>query len=82
MIEVLFKSNNFKGKPIESEEMKPQWFHINEIPFKKMWPDDRHWMPLFLSGKKFRRKFLFSKPSGSECKIKILKKELIEVKEI
>lgn len=55
----LFKSNNFTGDPIESEEMKPQWFHIDEIPFQQMWPDDVHWMPLFLKHKKFKGKFLF-----------------------
>ena len=72
----VFKSDDFLGEPIESEEMKPQWFHIDEIPFKEMWPDDIHWMPLFLSGKKFRGKFLFGESDV------ILKKELIEVKEI
>lgn len=55
----IFRSNNFSGKLMESEEMKPQWFHIDEIPFDKMWPDDKYWMPLFLSGKKFKGKFLF-----------------------
>jgi 8-oxo-dGTP diphosphatase/2-hydroxy-dATP diphosphatase len=72
----IFRSDNFSGEPIESEEMKPQWFHIDEIPFKEMWPDDIHWMPLFLSGKKFKGKFLFG-----ESDI-ILEQELIEVEEI
>lgn len=26
-----------------SEEMKPQWFRKDEIPFDTMWPDDRYW---------------------------------------
>src|SRR3989344_8388753 len=30
----IFKVENFKGEIIESEEMKPQWFNIDEIPFK------------------------------------------------
>ncbi len=72
----IFKSDNFSGEPSESEEMKPQWFHINEIPFKKMWPDDKYWMPLFLSGKKFKGRFLFG-----ESDI-ILKQRLVEVEEI
>lgn len=72
----IFKSNSFLGELKESEEMKPQWFHVNEIPFKEMWPDDIHWMPLFLDGKKFKGKFLFG-----ESDI-ILEKELSEVKEI
>ena len=36
----IFKARDFKGEPTESEEMKPQWFHIDGIPFKEMWPDD------------------------------------------
>ena len=72
----IFKSDNFLGEPIESEEMKPKWFHINEIPFKEMWPDDEYWMPLFLGGKKFRGKFVFGESDV------ILNQELLEVKEI
>ena len=72
----IFKSDNFLGEPMESEEMKPQWFHIDEIPFKEMWPDDIHWLPLFLSGKKFKGKFLFGESDV------ILEQELVEVKEI
>lgn len=55
----IFKAINFEGEPAESEEMKPQWFHVDEIPFDQMWPDDRHWLPLFLAGKKFQGKFIF-----------------------
>lgn len=69
----IFKSNSFLGKPTESEEMKPQWFKTDEIPFEKMWPDDKYWMPLFLSGKKFKGKFLFGESDT------ILKQELLEV---
>jgi len=72
----IFKSDNFLGEPTESDEMKPQWFNIDEIPFKEMWPDDIYWIPLFLAGKKFKGKFLFE---GSDI---IIEKELIEVKEI
>jgi len=55
----IFKANNFSGEPQESEEMRPQWFHIDKIPFNEMWPDDKYWMPLFLMGKKFRGTFIF-----------------------
>ncbi|MDO8668821.1 MAG: 8-oxo-dGTP diphosphatase [Candidatus Buchananbacteria bacterium] len=55
----IFKSQNFSGELIESEEMKPQWFEVDEIPFEEMWPDDKYWLPLFLAGQKFRGKFIF-----------------------
>jgi len=55
----IYKGKNVIGKPTESDEMKPKWFHVDEIPFENMWPDDIHWMPLFLKDKKFQGKFLF-----------------------
>ncbi len=54
----IFKSDNFSGEPIESDEMRPQWFHVDEIPFREMWPNDKYWIPLFLADKKFRGRFL------------------------
>ncbi|MSU60307.1 MAG: 8-oxo-dGTP diphosphatase [Candidatus Staskawiczbacteria bacterium] len=54
-----FKALDFSGEPMETEEMKPQWFSIKDIPFEKMWPDDKYWVPLFLEGKKFEGKFLY-----------------------
>eukprot|EP00818_Percolomonas_sp_WS_P004108 CAMPEP_0117441044 /NCGR_PEP_ID=MMETSP0759-20121206/3417_1 /TAXON_ID=63605 /ORGANISM="Percolomonas cosmopolitus, Strain WS" /LENGTH=232 /DNA_ID=CAMNT_0005232857 /DNA_START=7 /DNA_END=705 /DNA_ORIENTATION=+ len=32
----------------ESEEMKPQWFAFDEIPYDSMWPDDKLWVPILL----------------------------------
>ena len=55
----IFKCWDLEQEPEESEEMRPQWFHIDEIPFGEMWADDIHWMPIFLEDKKFIGKFLF-----------------------
>jgi len=70
----IFKATDFSGEPSESEEMKPQWFGINEIPFEKMWPDDKYWMPLFLENKKFTGRFVFDENS------QVLEHELSEIK--
>lgn len=56
----IFRITEFTGEPKESEEMKPQWWPINALPFKNMWPDDPYWLPLFLSGKKFSGKFVYT----------------------
>jgi len=55
----LFCATTFEGSPVETGEMKPQWFGLDEIPFVSMWPDDKQWFPLFLEGKKFQGKFFF-----------------------
>lgn len=49
----------WKGEPTESEEMKPKWFHIEDIPYQDMWGDDEFWLPLVLDGKKVVGEFTF-----------------------
>jgi ADP-ribose pyrophosphatase YjhB (NUDIX family) len=56
---LVFVTNDWEGEPSESEEMKPQWFEIDKIPFESMWPDDPFWLPQVLSGKKIQAKFTF-----------------------
>lgn len=72
----IFGVQELSGEPQESEEMRPQWFHADKLPFSEMWPDDVFWMPLFLGGKKFKGRFLFQ---GHDT---ILEHELEEVREI
>ena len=57
----IFKVTDFSGTPMETEEMKPEWFLLNEIPYEKMWVDDKYWLPMFLENKKFSGKFLLDK---------------------
>ena len=57
----VYRVNRFAGEPKESEEMKPQWFSEDAIPYGDMWPDDKEWLPLFLQGHKFFGKFTFDK---------------------
>ena len=78
----IFKIEKFSGEAQETEEMKPQWFSINEIPFDKMWTSDLYWFPLFLEDKKFKGYFLFDCPSDSEYSSKIIKHNLEEVENL
>ncbi len=68
----LFSAHSFDGIPTESEEMRPQWFDCDKIPYAEMWQDDKYWLPLFLKGKNLEGYFLFDKDD------KVLKKELRE----
>lgn len=55
----VFFSEAHEGDPVETDEMRPQWFHVDEIPFHLMWPDDRHWLPYVLEGKSVEGHFWF-----------------------
>ncbi len=75
----IFKIENFVGTPEETEEMRPQWFEIGDIPYDEMWPDDRVWLPMLLLGMKFDGKFVFDKPSTPDYTSVIVSKEIAEV---
>src|SRR3990170_342248 len=49
----VFLATEFYGEPRETEEGAPQWFPVDGMPLKNMWPDDEFWMPLMLQKKKF-----------------------------
>ncbi len=51
----------YEGSPTESEEMRWEWFKIEQIPYDRMWPADRHWLPVFLEGKRFSGEVTFDK---------------------
>jgi 8-oxo-dGTP pyrophosphatase MutT (NUDIX family) len=55
----VFLVERFAGEPAESEEMKPQWFSLTEIPYDKMWADDIYWLPRVLEGKSVKGTFWF-----------------------
>ncbi len=48
-----------EGDMVETEEARPFWCPVSEIPYDKMWEDDIHWLPLALEGKKFEGSFIF-----------------------
>ncbi len=55
----IFVATGISGEPVESEEMKPEWFTIENLPFDLMWPDDPHWLPGVLAGGKVSMRFYF-----------------------
>jgi len=55
----LFLAKEWQGEPKESEEMTPRWFLFNEIPYDKMWDDDKIWLPRVLKGEKMEIDFVF-----------------------
>lgn len=57
----VYVTGNWNGSITESEEMKPRWFAITEIPYDRMWPADIVWLPTILDGHKIRGEFTLNK---------------------
>jgi ADP-ribose pyrophosphatase YjhB (NUDIX family) len=56
---IVYLSENWEGEPSETEEMFPQWYKKDNLPFNSMWADDIFWLPLVLEGKKLKAEFIF-----------------------
>lgn len=55
----VFFAHSYSGEPKETEEARPFWCPVADIPYDKMWEDDLYWLPLALEGKKFEGSFIF-----------------------
>ncbi|MFA6822099.1 MAG: 8-oxo-dGTP diphosphatase [Sphaerochaetaceae bacterium] len=55
----VFFAHAYEGTPTETEEARPFWCKVDELPFDKMWADDIHWFPLALEGTPFTGRFIF-----------------------
>ena len=45
----IFTASDYTGEPQESEEMKPQWFNLDQIPYDQMYATDKMWLPIILN---------------------------------
>lgn len=45
----VYTSDSWEGEPTESEEMRPEWYRKDEVPYDDMWPDDVYWLPTVLA---------------------------------
>ena len=59
-----FLATKWNDDPKETEEMRPQWFSIDEVPYKEMWASDQEWLPEILSGKKIRAEYSYDHEGG------------------
>lgn len=46
----VYFARRWAGQPTESEEMAPEWFDRQAIPYDRMWVDDKYWLPMVLRG--------------------------------
>ncbi|KXJ98477.1 MAG: hypothetical protein UZ19_OD1000681 [Parcubacteria bacterium OLB19] len=49
----IFRTEYFLGTPIETLDMVPDWYNIDNLPLDKMLESDREWFPRMANGEKF-----------------------------
>ena len=57
----IYACTKYAGEIAESEEMLPNWYELDKIPYEKMLADDLLWMPMALNGKHFVGDVAFDK---------------------
>ena len=63
----VFLIREWQEEPKETEEMRPQWYQVSQLPFKEMWVADVKWVPLVLAGEKIEVEVNFN-ADGSAVK--------------
>ncbi len=46
----IYVTKDFTGELVETEEMRPEWFAINNLPLNDMWEGDAVWLNHVLTG--------------------------------
>ncbi len=52
MFTTVFLAWEFAGVAVESSEIAPLWYPVNQLPHEQMWADASHWLPAFLAGER------------------------------
>ncbi len=55
----VFTAEACAGTLTETDEADPFWCSESDIPYGRMWSDDRLWIPLMLQGRGFEAQFVF-----------------------
>lgn len=55
----VFLADAFTGVPQDSPEAIPFWQSVDDLPYERMWSDDKEWIPYLLERKTFVGQFVF-----------------------
>ncbi len=56
----VFMTEDFEGQPQETDEIAPDWYPLSDLPYDRMWIDDKVWLPEVLRGRKIQAFFHFN----------------------
>ena len=49
-----------------TDEMRPAWYSVDDIPYAQMWEDDPYWLPLLVAGTPFIGRADFDAKPGKQ----------------
>jgi ADP-ribose pyrophosphatase YjhB (NUDIX family) len=55
----IFRVASYEGEIMETPTLKLQWWPVDTLPVKNMWPGDDEWLPLLVEGKPFSGEIWF-----------------------
>ena len=55
----VYRTQDFTGIPTESREAAPLWTRLDQVPYDRMWEDDRYWLPMVVRGERFQARWIF-----------------------
>ena len=56
----VFIGDVWSGAPAETDEIRPEWFPVAQLPFDRMWDDGKDWLPRVLAGERLRATFSYA----------------------
>ena len=54
----VMRCEEWRGEVEESDEMAPAWVRADEMPYERMWADDKFWYPLLIGRQHFVADYL------------------------
>lgn len=58
----VFVARAWSGQAVASNELRPAWFPVVELPLDRMWDDEQYWLPRILDGESLKAEFVFDDP--------------------
>jgi len=55
----VFTCTRWEGRPATSDEIVPEWFALEDVPYARMWDDAARWLPGVLRGGRIAATYTF-----------------------
>lgn len=67
----VYLARKWRGEIIESNEVVPRWFPVENIPYDQMWADGAVWLPAVLASGKIIARFTFNEDNETLAEAEI-----------